>query len=186
MEWYLVKLYVFEPLSGWTPAEAPAVRKDWRKFGASPTQDVRLILYYNPLLLPSCCTGYLQILPNCYLSSVHHLIPEDLWCSLFSSFTVCMQYTLCTVPLYQVSDLQGTVLIQDVYNLAERHSKPGSGNNLRKDSVCWGFSQGLPSTQYKRKSKSSVHNVRKRKSKLNEILRAISNCTIKHVVRTPA
>ena len=57
VEWYLVKLYVFEPLSGWTPA----VRKDWRKFGASPTQDVRLILYYNPLLLPSwCCTGYLQ------------------------------------------------------------------------------------------------------------------------------
>ena len=51
-----------------------------------------------------------------------------------------MQRILCTVPLYQVSGLQGTVLIQDVYNLAERHSKPGSGNNLRKDS------QGLPLT----------------------------------------
>ena len=56
-----VKLYVFKPLSGPTPAEAPAVRKGWRKFGASPTQDVRLILYSYALLL---CAGVYIILKN--------------------------------------------------------------------------------------------------------------------------
>ena len=49
--WDHVKLYVMKPLSGGRPAEAPAVRKDWRKFGASPTQDVRLILYSSALLV---------------------------------------------------------------------------------------------------------------------------------------